>query len=169
MIIRIRYEKLEPANLIGHLDTMEIIKRGLRIAAFPLKFTQGYNPRIKLSSTPPLKLGYESFCEYIDIELISPPAKYQIDKFKRSLIEGINIKKIEVSDDSLLPINAEIKGFRYKIEFKGLSSLNLKVDNIVKMENNFIIVDIFKKDGNIPNPKKIIGDGDYKVTKINCL
>jgi radical SAM-linked protein len=44
----------------------------LRRARIPVAFTQGYNPRPKITFALALGLGIESLCEFVDVELIAP-------------------------------------------------------------------------------------------------
>ena len=166
VLARIKYAKREPANFIGHLDTIQALKRSMRQALLPVKWTAGYNPKIKLSSSPPLRLGFLSEAEYIDVALTAQPGDYQIDAFKKNCIEGIVIKEIKFLSADSPAINEVILGFRYKIEG---GNFNSNLENIVTKGVNFVVIDVYKKNGNIPNPLKIIGEGNYEVKKIGCL
>jgi radical SAM-linked protein len=71
MKIRLRYTKLGKIRFIGHRDLARIWERSLRKAEMPLAYTQGFSPRPKLSFGLALSLGFESDCEYLDLELRS--------------------------------------------------------------------------------------------------
>ena len=165
VIVRIKYAKRYPANFIGHLDTIQAIKRSMRMALLPVKFTAGYNPKIKLSSSPPLKLGFLSEAEYIDVMLVCRPMGYQIEALKKNCIEGIVIKEVMLLSADSPAINEIIQGFRYRMEG---GNFNGNLENLVSKGVDFVVIDVYKKNGNIPNPAKIIGEGDYKVKKIDC-
>jgi radical SAM-linked protein len=65
--IRIKYKK----SLIftGHLDMVRLWERAIRRADIPVVYSQGFNPRQKLSFGPPLSLGIASDSEFLDIYL----------------------------------------------------------------------------------------------------
>lgn len=54
---------------IGHLDMIRLWERAIRRSDIPAAYTEGFNPRQKLSFGPPLPLGFLSECEYLDIYL----------------------------------------------------------------------------------------------------
>jgi radical SAM-linked protein len=64
---RIKYSKRGVIRFISHLDTMRALKRALNRAKLPLAYSEGFNPRPKISMGPPLSLGCESNCEISDI------------------------------------------------------------------------------------------------------
>ena len=66
---RFRVEKTGPARFIPHLDFIEVIKRGCRMAGLPVSFSQGFNKRERLSFGYPLPLGIESVSELFDADL----------------------------------------------------------------------------------------------------
>ncbi|MFC2061983.1 TIGR03936 family radical SAM-associated protein [Elusimicrobiota bacterium] len=167
---RIKYSKIYPANFIGYLDTVAALKRSMRIAGWPLKFTQGFNPRIKFSHGPPLSLGFFSNAEYMDVFLEKPLEGYQIEKFKKSTIEGLIIEYVEIHSNGELPINKKLKGFRFLVESeKGEEIRVLNTENIVEKGKERIIFDIYKENGSFKNPGKQLEDGKYRFTKINCI
>ncbi len=68
-IYRLKYTKQGAIRFISHLDTMRALKRALRRADTPIAYSEGFNPRPKISMGPALPLGYESLCELADITL----------------------------------------------------------------------------------------------------
>ena len=65
--IRIKYKKGGWLVFIGHLDMVRLWERAIRRADIPVIYSQGFNPRQKLSFGPPLSLGIASDCEFLDI------------------------------------------------------------------------------------------------------
>ncbi|MFW6133977.1 MAG: TIGR03936 family radical SAM-associated protein [Elusimicrobiota bacterium] len=171
MFARIKYSKSYPACLIGHLDTMSSLKRCMRRAFWPVKFTLGYNPRIKLSSAPPLSLGFKSRAEFLDVELASILRKYKIDDFKKKTIKGIKIEYVEVFRHNAPRINEILDGFRYKIKFKGQPDiLESEYIDIIEKDDDYAIIDITKNSsGGISNPGNFITAKSYAVIKTDCI
>jgi radical SAM-linked protein len=66
---RLRYSKLDPMHLRGHLDMVRVLPRVLRRAGLPLYFSEGYSPRPVMSFGPALALGTRSFAEFADVSL----------------------------------------------------------------------------------------------------
>lgn len=70
---RLVYSKTGPLRFISHLETGTLLLRLLRMARWPLAYTQGHNPHPRVSFGPPLPLGVEGERELLDVYLISPP------------------------------------------------------------------------------------------------
>lgn len=59
--ITITYEKGEPIRFISHLDHIRLLERAIRRADLPIVYSQGFNPRMKISYlTRALKVGEAS-------------------------------------------------------------------------------------------------------------
>lgn len=67
--VRLRYQKGEAVRFVSHLDMMRELERTLRRAGSPILYSEGFSPRPKISSGPPLPLGWTSISEWIDVEL----------------------------------------------------------------------------------------------------
>lgn len=88
---RFKYVKGMELRFLSHLDTYRTIERAIRRAGLDVEFTEGFTKRLKLSSGPPLPLGFISNAEYFDLEFKTPPTKSQIDHLNESFPKGIRI------------------------------------------------------------------------------
>jgi hypothetical protein len=62
--IEVLFGKKWEARLLSHLDVMRALSRSLRRSGLPIYFTEGFNPKPKVSYlTQPLALGHTSECE----------------------------------------------------------------------------------------------------------
>ena len=87
------FTKTKMMKYISHLDMMRLFMRAMRRADLPLKLSEGFSPRPKLSFKRALKLGLESECEEAGIVLRLPVTPFDfINKFQLQLPEGIRIK-----------------------------------------------------------------------------
>lgn len=66
-MVRIFFEKMGRVKYTSHLDTMRTWTRALRRSGLPLWYTQGFNPHLYMTFALPIALGYESFCESLDL------------------------------------------------------------------------------------------------------
>ncbi|MCI5192779.1 MAG: TIGR03960 family B12-binding radical SAM protein [Candidatus Electrothrix sp. AU1_5] len=69
---RVHYSRLGDGRFLGHLELLQLVFRGLQRTKLPLLFSQGFNPSPKVSFSPALPVGVESYIEYFDIDLASP-------------------------------------------------------------------------------------------------
>jgi len=65
---RFAFKKSGDARFIGHLDLINILKRAMRRAGLPLRFTEGFNKRPRISISDPIAVGEEG-TGWIEIEL----------------------------------------------------------------------------------------------------
>ena len=90
------FSKKGAAKYIGHLDLMRLLLRAMRRAGLPLKMSEGFSPRPKLSFKRALKLGLESEEEEAAITLRLPVKEEEFkNKLQEQLPPGIEIKYVE--------------------------------------------------------------------------
>lgn len=70
--LRIAYRKGGDLRFLSHLDLVRTFERALRRSGLPIAFSQGFNPRIRLSFPGALSTGIESECEEFDVVLTAP-------------------------------------------------------------------------------------------------
>ena len=56
----VKFSKKGKSKYLSHLDLLRQFQRSIRRAEIPVKLTQGFTPRMKLSINPAVKLGVES-------------------------------------------------------------------------------------------------------------
>jgi len=57
-LIKVKYAKGEEIRFVSHLDSMRAIERTIRRANLPMEYSQGFNPRMKISYlTQAIKVG----------------------------------------------------------------------------------------------------------------
>lgn len=95
MRIRVNYARPFEICYLGHLDLMRTIERGLRRSKLPLKYTEGFNKRVKLEMGFPLSVGVIGEDEYMDFYLEEP---LNVDDVMSSLLNAfsgiLEIKRI---------------------------------------------------------------------------
>ena len=65
--LRIRFRRGEEIKFISHLDIMRLWERALRRARIPLTYSEGFNPRPRISLVAPLSVGVIGEAELMDI------------------------------------------------------------------------------------------------------
>ena len=69
MIARVKYSKGEEVKYVGHLDSMRTFVRCIKRTCIPIKYSNGFNPRVQISFALPLGVGVTSDSEYFDLEI----------------------------------------------------------------------------------------------------
>lgn len=90
---RLLFEKKGNAVWISHLDLMRLFQRAFKRAGFPLKHTQGFNPRPSVSIALPLSVGTQSNCELLDFEIEGERVSCETitQQLNNSLVAGIRV------------------------------------------------------------------------------
>lgn len=70
MRVRIRFQKLGKIRFVGHRDVARIFERALRKVGFPVTYSEGFSPRVKLSFGLALPTCYESVSEFLDVPIV---------------------------------------------------------------------------------------------------
>ena len=142
--IRIKYKK--SLIFIGHLDMVRLWERTIRRADIPVAYSQGFNPRQKLSFGPPLSLGIASECEFLDIyaDKWMNPEEVK-NRLRLVLPSGIEIIETSNLFEGLPSLSASITKAEYSMQAKGISQKT--IDNI--LSSSEIIVKRKEKEVNI--------------------
>jgi radical SAM family uncharacterized protein/radical SAM-linked protein len=92
--LQVSYAKLGPARFFGHLELVNVFLRALRRAGIPVKFSEGFHPKPRVSFSNPLPTGIESEDERMVITAASDTAPEAfITKMNAQLPEGLHIHK----------------------------------------------------------------------------
>lgn len=112
-----KYNKISPANLSGHVDTLRTLMRTFRRAKAEVTYSQGYNPHMDLYFSPALGLGCESTCEYVGTK--GKPC--DLDKLNSVSAPGITfVDCLETEDVNLA---AAVTSAQYIVKGKGIADL----------------------------------------------
>lgn len=67
MRMMLAFNKGQEVRFIGHLDLMRTIQRALRRSHLPIKYSNGFNPHIRLSFAAPLSVGVAGKREMMEV------------------------------------------------------------------------------------------------------
>lgn len=123
--LRFYFSKADEVKYVGHLDMIELFDRAFRRARLPIAFSEGFNPRPKLSFAHPLAVGISSNGEIGEVELSEEMA---IEDF---------VSRLNAS----LPIPIRILGAEYTEDKKSLMSLVKSADYTIKIDEDFVSSD----------------------------
>ena len=134
---KIKYSKTGKAKYFGHLELVNIFSNILRILKVPLKYSSGFNPKVKIVFNNPLPLGYESLDEFfiIQIEEFWKSDRF-LDKMNRLLPEGLNVFDVKKFSNKLEAREKDIN--KFNITIKDYVFDNSKIDHFNKLESVLI-------------------------------
>ena len=145
MRIRVNFERPEDICYIGHIDLKTAIERGLRRTLLPLKFTEGFNSRVKMETGFPLSVGMVGEDEYFDFYLKEELDIGTIKETLNSAFAGtIIIKDAKVIPDnspSITSLDAILVHFVYGTVLESIS--DEEIENYFKkvLESSEIIIE----------------------------
>jgi radical SAM-linked protein len=112
---RLQFTKNDYCKYLGHFDIVRAFERAFRRAKIEVVHSQGFNPRPKLSFSPPLRLGYTSEAEFVDIQVYEDSATTIKEDLNDNLPEGIEILNIIPVKSSIPSLMASINAIEYQI------------------------------------------------------
>ena len=109
--LKVYYAKLGRAKYFGHLELVNIFLRALKRAKIPVKYSQGFHPKPKISFDDPLPIGIESHREHFTLavaDFVKPETVVQ--GLKAHLPEGL-----QILDCRLAPLKAKAREGRTSV------------------------------------------------------
>ncbi|MEO8585888.1 MAG: TIGR03960 family B12-binding radical SAM protein [Acidobacteriota bacterium] len=88
---RFTFEKLGDARYLSHRNTMDVLERALRASGAPVRYTEGYNPHLRMSMGPALPLGHESKHELFDVDVLDALSEAHVVAVNARLPGGLRI------------------------------------------------------------------------------
>jgi radical SAM-linked protein len=90
----LHYWKEGSARFLSHLNVMQLLERALVRCGFSLRFTEGFNPHPKFTSSPAIPLGMSSRCEHLQFEVYGELPADAVARLNECLIEGLTVQSI---------------------------------------------------------------------------
>jgi radical SAM-linked protein len=126
MKISLSYSKLEQAKYIGHLELMNIFMRALRRAGIPLKFSEGFHPKPKVSFKDSLPIGLESQCEQITLTVpVGSSTPDIIGCLNANLPPGLRMHDLESAPASLRAKGPPSSTYQVRLQSGNFSEVEL--------------------------------------------
>jgi radical SAM-linked protein len=126
IILRIKYIKENNMKFLSHLELIKTLERAFRRMNFKMAFSQGFNPKPKISYAAPLPVGVETECDYLDVELL----------------EKVDLKDLLDNQKDYLPNGLEFVEARYRDKSKKMMALITDSEYIVKLSTE----EVYTKD-----------------------
>jgi radical SAM-linked protein len=115
---RLTFEKIGDARLLSHRNTMDVLERAIRAAGLPARYSEGFNPHMKLSMGPALPLGLESRHEVFELEAVAPLPEDAAGRISAKLPPGIRILDVRAVSPEEAPLSRAVRGARYAVRLE---------------------------------------------------
>lgn len=94
--LRLRFRKLGVMRLVGHQDLVRVWDRAFRRAGLPLRMSQGFHPKPRLSFPAALALGVASLDEVLEAEFAARVAPHEVwRRLADELPPGLELAAVE--------------------------------------------------------------------------
>jgi radical SAM-linked protein len=137
--LRITFAKGEPIKYISHLDLMRTWERALRRAQVPLAYSEGFNPRPKISIASALPVGFTGRGEVMDIVLSRRTSPYNFAKrLKSHLPQGLEILSVEEVYLSLPSLQSQMRHAEYRVVVESeetLAGIEKRVEQMLSAQS----------------------------------
>jgi radical SAM-linked protein len=133
MNIRARFTKKDYTKFVGHLDTIRLFQRALKMTRVPIAYSQGFNPHSLIYFALPLPVGMASQSEYFEIvteEEIDIPVLQET--LNAVLPEGIRVLEMWAVPKQKESLMSLVHAASYKILFSKEDGLIL--EKIIKSQ-----------------------------------
>lgn len=119
--LRIQFSKTGRMRFASHRDFSRAFERALRRAQLPMAFSEGFNPRPKISYAGAAPTGTSSAAEFLEISLVEPinpeSAKTALNQ---ALPVGFDIESV-ANAEGLEPLAEILQASQWRIELPGVS------------------------------------------------
>ncbi|MEE4263608.1 MAG: TIGR03960 family B12-binding radical SAM protein [Desulfobacteraceae bacterium] len=135
--LTVYYSKLNRAKYFGHLEMANIFLRALKRAKIPVKYSEGFHPKPKISFEDPLPIGIESHQEHFTLavaDFVKPD--FVIDGLNANLPEGLHI-----NDCHLAPLKSRTQSAKssvYQIAISGCNFDREKLASFLKSSEVYL-------------------------------
>jgi len=117
--LRIRFSRGQEVKFISHLDIMRLWQRALIRAGISLAYSEGFNPRPRISLAVPLAVGVTSEAELMDIILTKPASPHFFTAaVSQQLPPGIEILQVYPTAPTMPSLQSQVRYAEYKVELE---------------------------------------------------
>jgi radical SAM family uncharacterized protein/radical SAM-linked protein len=112
---RVTFAKSGDARFLSHRNTMDVLERAIRAAGLPARYSEGFNPHMKLSMGPALPLGLESRHEVFDVEGVARFPSDAADAISAKLPAGLSVSDVRCLEPQEPALSKSVKSARYLV------------------------------------------------------
>ncbi len=113
---RVRFSRTGPVVGLSHLQQIDTLRRSFEKSSWPTSRSGGKRPKLKISFGPAISVGYESDCEYCDIELVARlDLKTAKDDLGKNLPEGYSVLDVKSVPRFFPSLENSLNAARYVI------------------------------------------------------
>ena len=116
MKIRVKFSKCGNVKYVGHLDTMRLFQRAIKVAQLPVGYSQGFSPHSLVYFALPLAVGMSSEGEYMEIVMAEPITVEEVkERLSKVMVAGITLLDVFEVEEKTPSLMSLVQGADYKL------------------------------------------------------
>ncbi len=116
MRIRVKFSKCGNVKYVGHLDTMRLFQRAIKVAQLPVGYSQGFSPHSLVYFALPLAVGMSSEGEYMEIVMAEPITVEEVrERLSKVMVAGITLLDVFEVEEKTPSLMSLVQGADYKL------------------------------------------------------
>ena len=137
--LRTRFRRGEEIKFISHLDIMRLWERALHRAQIHLAYSEGFNPRPRISLAAPLSVGVTGEAELMDVfvtKSVSP--HWFTNAVSRQLPHGIEILDVYQIAPGIPSLQSQVRYAEYEVEVsteKSSKDIESSISGLLSVEH----------------------------------
>ena len=135
--LRSRFRRGEEIKFISHLDIMRLWERAFRRANIPLVYSEGFNPRPRISLAAPLSVGVTGESELMDVFVTGKVSPHWFTaSVNQQLPSGIEILEVYPVSPGLPSLQSQVGYAEYDVEVateKGLQFIEEAISGLLSV------------------------------------
>ncbi|WP_410208289.1 TIGR03936 family radical SAM-associated protein [Fusobacterium sp.] len=141
---RVYFDKCGEMKFISHLDLLRFFERLFTKSEIPVKYSEGFHPRPKMSFGNPISLGTEAYNEVMDFETDEEISNEEVVKrLNENAVLGFKVHKVEEVPRKS-SIMEEFRNVIYEINGESCD-----IDKIEELFNQPEIIQVKEKRGKV--------------------
>jgi radical SAM family uncharacterized protein/radical SAM-linked protein len=113
---RFTFCKTGDARFLSHRQLMDTLERVVRATGIPVRYTEGFNPHIRLSMGPALAVGHQGEAEIFDVDCTAPVREHHVQQANDLLPEGVVIHDVKALLPGAPSLGKLVAAARYRVD-----------------------------------------------------
>jgi len=134
-IVRLKFEKAGLIKYITHHDLFRIFQRTINMLNLPVKYSEGFNRRPKISFGFPIPMSYSALEEFVDIIFFEEVSNIK-NKFNEVMPAGLKILSQEQIERKTQSIMIATEKIVYKVKFYSEVNIEELKEKYYKLSEN---------------------------------
>ncbi|MEA4811987.1 MAG: TIGR03936 family radical SAM-associated protein [Anaerolineaceae bacterium] len=159
--VRVQFSKVGDLRFTGHIDLQRLFERALRRSGLPIRYSQGFSPKVRLNLASALPLGYSSHAELLDFWLDTEPGLAEVMKTLRdALPKELVVNELWVVPNQAASLQSSLRASEFLVSFPPcmhLQTLQKALHDLLSQET----IEIENR-GKVKNLRPMILDACWK-------